>query len=444
MTLKGERDMNLIRYLTKPAVVGLAFFASLALPLQAVQAATLTVDRFDDPNPAAASACTAAAGDCSLRGAVIKANRTTGADTIHLPPGTYRLTRAGSGGWERNAAVGDVDLTQPVTLIGASGNRTVIDAGAVNDRAFEAVGTGAYQLTRLVIRGGRAVHVENDLGGGVYSSNTDATLVLTGVTLSGNLSGGGGGLFSYGHAVVTGSVITGNSPGWIDAIDTLTVTDSRINWNRWGGIHTSGPGQVTRSTIANNSGAGIEAKYAEHWKITDSTLSGNTGDGVQWGDDEGDSLTIVNTTISGNGGTGVRTFGAPAVSIDSSTIVHNRRGLFSSLGEGVPSSISYRNSVIAQNGVDCARGVGVLVSQGSNLDSDGTCNLSPADATAANPRLGPLAANGGPTLTHALLAGSPAIDSGTVCPAKDQRGVSRPRDGDGNGSAACDRGSFER
>ena len=165
---------------------------------------------------------------------------------------------------------------------------------------------------------------------------------------------------------------------------------------------------------------------------------------MQWGDDEGDSLTIVNSTISGNRGTGVRTFSAPAVSIDSSTIVGNGRGLMSAGGESVPSSISYRNSVIARNGVDCSMGVGVLVSLGFNLDSDGTCNLNPADVTAPNPRLGPLAANGGPTMTHALLAGSPAIDSGAVCPAEDQRGVSRPRDGDRNGSAACDRGSFER
>ena len=85
-----------------------------------------------------------------------------------------------------------------------------------------------------------------------------------------------------------------------------------------------------------------------------------------------------------------------------------------------------------------------MASQGFNLDSDGTCRQSPTDVTAANPRLGSLADNGGPTKTHALLAGSAAIDSGAVCPAKDQRGVSRPRDGDRNGSAACDRGAFER
>jgi hypothetical protein len=69
--------------------------------------------------------------------------------------------------------------------------------------------------------------------------------------------------------------------------------------------------------------------------------------------------------------------------------------------------------------------------------------------TAANPidpRLAPLASNGGPTKTHALLAGSPAIDRGdnSGAPAADQRGVARPRDGDGDGTSVVDIGAFER
>jgi len=64
-----------------------------------------------------------------------------------------------------------------------------------------------------------------------------------------------------------------------------------------------------------------------------------------------------------------------------------------------------------------------------------------------DPLLGPLAENGGFTLTHALLDGSPAIDAGnpdpTTCPATDQRGVTRPFDGDGDGLALCDMGAYE-
>ena len=70
-----------------------------------------------------------------------------------------------------------------------------------------------------------------------------------------------------------------------------------------------------------------------------------------------------------------------------------------------------------------------MTSQGHNLHGDNTCNLTgPNDLLRVDPLLGPLQDNGGPTLTHALLAGSPAIDAGndTAAPATDQRGASRP------------------
>ena len=80
------------------------------------------------------------------------------------------------------------------------------------------------------------------------------------------------------------------------------------------------------------------------------------------------------------------------------------------------------------------------LSLGNNLDSDGTCGLTGAgDLPNTDPLLGPLAANGGPTLTHALLPGNTAIDTGDddSCPATDQRGVVRPP------RAACEIGAYE-
>jgi len=119
-----------------------------------------------------------------------------------------------------------------------------------------------------------------------------------------------------------------------------------------------------------------------------------------------------------------------------------------------------RNSIIAGNLVDLD-GVGpdvfgAFASGGHNLIGDGSGSTGFANGvngdmvgtadTPLDPRLGPLANNGGPTQTHALRAGSPAIDQGeeTDAPATDQRGVGRPRDGDGNGSPAVDIGAFER
>jgi len=70
--------------------------------------------------------------------------------------------------------------------------------------------------------------------------------------------------------------------------------------------------------------------------------------------------------------------------------------------------------------------------------TDGTCYPVAGDQIVGDAMLGPLANNGGPTATHALLPGSPAIDTAenAFCPATDQRGA--PRD-----DGACDAGSFE-
>ncbi len=82
-----------------------------------------------------------------------------------------------------------------------------------------------------------------------------------------------------------------------------------------------------------------------------------------------------------------------------------------------------------------------MVDQGHNLDDvDANCNLTdPTSRPNVNPKLGPLADNGGPINTFALLPGSPAINKGDIaaCYATDQRGLPRPQ------GAACDLGAFE-
>jgi hypothetical protein len=115
---------------------------------------------------------------------------------------------------------------------------------------------------------------------------------------------------------------------------------------------------------------------------------------------------------------------------------------------GIVGLFTLKSTIIAANSVaNCGDATEVdITSHGHNLDSDATCGLAgPGDLSGVDPLLGPLADNGGPTQTHALLAGSPAIDAGgdDGCPWADQRGLVRPVDGDADGEAVCDIGAFE-
>jgi hypothetical protein len=101
-------------------------------------------------------------------------------------------------------------------------------------------------------------------------------------------------------------------------------------------------------------------------------------------------------------------------------------------------SVYVANSIFADNGTG---GCGITQSLGYNLSDDESCNLyEPTDLIVADAMLGPLQDNGGPTETHDLLPGSPAIDAGSMdCPPPDtdQRGVARPQ------GAGCDIGAVE-
>jgi len=383
-------------------------------------------------------------------------------------------------------------MTTPynVTLVRAIVGRNSADGGGGGVRSL---GLGVITLTDSAVRRNRA----GDSGGGINASTvnlTDSTVngnwsmanggggirattaTLANSTVSGNTAigtGGAGGGINATTATLTNSRVSGNftsgSGGGIKA-DSSTLTGSTVSDNRsaGGGGVSATTATVTNSTIANNSssaeGGGMSAATAT---LTNSTLSGNTALTSGGGIFSVNQLTMTNSTVSGNlaalRGGGIS---ASLATILSCTIVENLASSGGGVDRGSSGTINIRNSIIALNmgpnaslGPDLTGGLsGAFVSLGNNLigNNDGTFGftdgvngdivgnrLNPID-----PLIGPLKNNGGQTKTHALLAGSPAIDKGDNdgVPATDQRGVgfARKKDGNFNGVAIVDIGAFER
>ncbi|MFN8524263.1 MAG: Calx-beta domain-containing protein, partial [Chloroflexota bacterium] len=263
----------------------------------------------------------------------------------------------------------------------------------------------------------------------------------------------------------TAAVVASSSPR-----GTVTVTNSTLSGNpafAGGGIFVAGgTATVTNSTLSGNSGNGdggggilVNGGTAT---VTNSALSGNSAPSASGGGIfvTGGTVTVTNSTLSGNSaGTG----GGIRVAFGSATVTHSTlRGnsATTAVGGGVGLSggtLSLRATIIAagSSGGNCS---GTITSLGSNLSSDNSCAAAFTQAGDANNvatlNLGPLANNGGPTQTHALLSGSTAIDavqgsctsngtSGGTTITTDQRGTTRPIDGNGDTTATCDVGAFE-
>ena len=373
-------------------------------------AASYDVDRTDDS--AAATACTAASNDCSLRGAILAANANPGPDTINLPAGTYALSLVGAG--EDAAATGDLDLRGDLAIVGAGSSTTIVDGSGI-DRVFHAdpAGTGiTVTIQDLTVQNGATVLIGFVLsyGGAILNGtastiadNSGGTLTLTNcVVQSSSTPRDGGGIANAGtltlfHTVVSGNTAAGNGGGITqEDAGSLTITDSTISGNQaaQGGGLFIGYFSILASPVVS---------------LVRSTVSGNLAPATGGIFYNRGSLAVANSTVSGNQGVGIQVF-SNAATIRNCTITGNGT-------VGVGGSPTIANTILAgNNGAsgDCAGST--LTSAGYNLIQNATaCTINGSttgNVLGQDPQLGTLADNGGPTKTHALPHGSPALDAG--------------------------------
>jgi hypothetical protein len=370
-------------------------------------ATVYTVGTTADP----AGACPA--DPCSLRQLIARVQAAPfPPDVINVPAGTYTL----------DPALGTLAITGSMAIVGAGAGATTVampvpvNRASTGHRVFDvrlSVGapTPTVGIRGMKITGGTA-HVGNGFFGGNVQNAGTLTLTEVWVTDGSGYSGGGIANRS-GQLTVERSLISGNRAPYGGG-------DS-------GGIQNFG---VPAST-------GVPDRPG-HLVINDSTITDNearlVGGVFSWGDST-NTFVVNNSTIAGN-----RTQDEPG---------GGSRGGGGGLGVG-EGTARVQNSIIAGN-VEIAAGVvtkancgplgsGGMTSLGHNLESGTDCNFTAGgDVGNADPLLGPLQDNGGPTMTLGLPPGSPALDSvpPAACSPTDQRGVARPQ------GAACDIGAFE-
>jgi hypothetical protein len=330
--------------------------------------------------------------------------------TLKAPPGSRHLT-----------------ITAGAVVL-----RDMIFTGANHTLPCGAIDVAPPSGAQVTIASSRVSgNTTTSFGGGVCA-RTNANLTVVDSVISGNRAGdSGGGIFSQWNLDVLRSDISANVAAQNGGGIAAPTGGAIISQSLLAGNVAGSPSSTTAV-----GGALLTGGYTT---VRDTTLSGNTaGEAAAILAGGGDYVEINGVTIAGN------TARASAGSAVRVTSTWSNRIENTILDGNAP-----RNCPVANTGGWS------ITSYGYNLDSGSTCATAAiGDVHNAVVRLGPLAFNGGPTRTHALLAGSPAIDTGNNnrCNAADQRGVSVPNgiggthrriDGDGNGSAICDVGAFE-
>jgi len=411
---------------------GIAVAFAAALVPASAGAATITVNTTNDDFENG--------GTCSLREAVETANTnltgfglgcngdTAGADTIILQAGqSYPLTLHATP--ENANQTGDLDIS-------GGGGTTIRSSGA----ALATIDADSAQFPGGPPDNQRGRAIEVLLNAGPVT--LQGIRVQNGAVADGT---GGGGIQTFAPLTLIDSEVTNNSIGLFGGVTNFGG----------GGITVRNPGSLTltRSTVAGNKvkanaaapldsarGGGISFfSGLGSFTATNSTISGNTvdssgntdnpttGGAIDWGG-TGQTMTLTNVTISGNsaiggGGmviTGGLSLGAEGTRLDNTILAGNIGPSEADCSQFDP---SYDWTSLGDNIVGNTTGCGVI--GGAN------------DLFNQNPLLGVLSNYGGPTRTHILNAGSPAINHGGNCPETDQRGFFR------SPAAPCDAGAFE-
>lgn len=443
--LGGDWQLTVQLGEAQPAAVELAFEPDIAAAYGGVLAmitVNTTLDEADGLGD----------GEISLRDALIEANSNADfSDTIILGPGTFTLSLAGAG--ENAAATGDLDVTSgTITIRGAGEGITIID-GASLDRVFEVLGGAQLILDGVTVTGGNSVVLaaNNGNGGGIFVNGFAALEVFNSRITNNQAQNIGGGIVNQGTTTLTNSTVSNNR-----AID-------------GGGLFNTGETALTSSTISGNQAKRLDP-FAEDVGIgggifnqlgrvisRNSTISGNQADSRGGGIANSSGIVnLINSTVSGN-----RADFLPTDGIGGG--IHNDSG-----------TVTLANSIVAGNRALIVNEIfnfnsftGTVNSNGNNLLGDSgqtsfsaflfglvpsaTDITATSDGNVPTPLaaiLGPLADNGGPTQTHALPSGSPAIDAGNNADAPgltDQRGALRIVDSpdDADAIATVDIGAFE-
>ena len=459
--------------------VGVSVGATLGIA-PAAQALEYEVDNLGDSN--AFTTCDAGTdNDCSLRQAVNVANDSSPvSDVIVFESGLSGSIVIGS----------QLLVQDPLQINGPGASQLTIDANEGSGIFYAGSGADPLGVSGLTLTDGKRVGGGNGGGAirnpssanaisvtdSVLSSNEAASggavysygpVTIDGSTVSGNAApaGGGGGVFLLNGGaslMVTDSTLSANhAPGSIGGAinsnngDQVTIDGSTISGNdanAAGAIEVyNGDLAINGSTVSGNTatsfdGGGIRVRESEDTSIERSTISGNSARRGGGFASDRSTVAIEGSTISGNhvppGGTdggGIHiTSDAPAqtVTVSNSTIAGNDAFIagggasFDDLGGGAPDPV-LSNTIVADNTAPAGRDLdGNFGASFSLIESAAgaaiTATVPGSNLAGQDPKLGPLADNGGPTATRKPLAGSPVIDRGSTAASADQRGRARP------------------